>query len=126
MKTVEELEARLEVATRERDEARAYAEDRNDEANKLQRYLNIAAAERDEARAEVERLYKANAKWIAGWVRTGIEPNDVPHHESYRRGAEAMREAAARELDRLLTEKKATAIWVSPDDIRALPIPEER
>jgi uncharacterized coiled-coil DUF342 family protein len=41
---------------RERDEARAYAEDRNDEANKLQRLLNMAATERDEARAEVQRL----------------------------------------------------------------------
>ena len=36
--------------------ARAYAEERNDEANKLQRYLNMAAAERDEARAEIERM----------------------------------------------------------------------
>jgi len=73
MKTIEELEAELETITRERDkfqvlaelsdgyrrerdEARAYAEDRNDEANKLQRFLNMAATERDEARAEVERL----------------------------------------------------------------------
>lgn len=41
---------------RERDEARRYAEERNDEANKLQRILNMAAHERDEARAEVKRL----------------------------------------------------------------------
>lgn len=39
------------------------------------------------------------------------------------RGAEAMREAAALEMDRLLTERKATAIWVGPDEIRAVPIP---
>ncbi len=44
---------------RERDEARAYAEERNGEANKLQRYLNMAAAERDEARAEVKALCEA-------------------------------------------------------------------
>ena len=56
--------------------------------------------ERDEARAEVER--------------------------AYRRGAEAMREAAAQGLDRLLTKKKATAIWVSPDEIRTLPLPEDK
>lgn len=47
---------------RERDEARQYAEERNDEANKLQRLLNMAAQERDEARAEVERLRGELAK----------------------------------------------------------------
>ena len=47
---------RMMEAQRERDEARKYAEERNDEANKLQRYLNMAAHERDEARAEVKRL----------------------------------------------------------------------
>lgn len=62
-----------------------------------------ALRERDEARAEVERLQGA-----------------------YQRGAEAMREAAAQGLDRLLTKKKATAIWVSPDEIRALPVPEDK
>lgn len=54
--TIEELRAKLEVATRERDEARAYAEDRNDEANKLQRFLNMTATERDEARADANML----------------------------------------------------------------------
>ena len=39
------------------------------------------------------------------------------------RGAEAMREAAALEIGRLLTARKATAIWVGPDEIRAVPIP---
>jgi hypothetical protein len=92
MKTVEELEARLEVATRER----------------------------DEARAEVERLYKANAKWIAGWVRTGIEPNDVPHHESYRRGAEAMREACIDWCKAWENDGQSIA-----DALADLPIPEE-
>lgn len=60
MKTIEELEAQLETVTRERDEARAYAEDRNDEANKLQRCLNMAATERDEAR-EQAKAYNDNA-----------------------------------------------------------------
>lgn len=58
--TIEELEAQLETVTRERDEARAYAEDRNDEANKLQRCLNMAATERDEAR-EQAKAYNDNA-----------------------------------------------------------------
>lgn len=44
------------LLTRQRDEARKYAKERNDEANKLQRFLNMAAQERDEARAEIERL----------------------------------------------------------------------
>lgn len=47
-------------------------------------------------------------------------------YDAYRRGAEAMREAAALGLDRLLTKKKATAIWVAPDEIRALPLPEDK
>jgi hypothetical protein len=48
----------------------------------------------------------------------------VEARRAYQRGAEAMREAAAAELDRLLTQKKATAIWVGPDEIRAVPLPE--
>jgi hypothetical protein len=76
----------------------------------------------------VERLYKANAKWIAGWVRTGIEPNDVPHHESYRRGAEAMREACATMVLTSMSwqtrpdERTADEI---AESVRALPIPGE-
>ena len=48
-----------EDAFRKRDEAQERAEERNDEANRLQRYLNMAAKERDEARAEVEKLRRA-------------------------------------------------------------------
>jgi len=70
--------------------------------------------ERNEARAEVRRTYKELSESIAREAA------------AYERGAAAMREAAARELDRLLTEKKATAIWVAPDEIRALPVPEDK
>lgn len=49
----------------------------------------------------------------------------IARREAFVRGAEAMREAAARELDRLLTLKKATAIWVGPDEIRAVPMPKD-
>lgn len=41
---------------------------------------------------------------------------------AFRRGVNA----AADELDRLLTERKATAIWVGPDELRALPDPEDK
>lgn len=86
-------------------------------------YANMER-ERDEARAEVERLRG---------VDCGVTERDgtttplcgVCLECAFLRGAEAMREAAARELDRLLTKKKATAIWVAPDEIRALPIPED-
>jgi len=82
--------------------------------------LTQVIQERDEARAEVERLYKANAKWIAGWVRTGIEPNDVPHHESYRRGAEAMRKACVDWARDVRSDLGSIA-----SDIEDMPIPEE-
>ena len=47
---------RQEVYQKQRDEARKYAEERNDEANKLQRFLNMAAQERDEARLELAHI----------------------------------------------------------------------
>ena len=79
--TIEELEARLEVATRERDEARAYAEDRNDEANKLQRYLNMAATERDEARAEITKLAQDRDDATRAWDRAEALRNLLEAHE---------------------------------------------
>jgi chromosome segregation ATPase len=80
--------------TRERDEARAYAEERNDEANKLQRYLNIAATERDEARAEVESLTDERDELL---VRVADQDAELratreAYMDAYRRGVEAMRE----------------------------------
>lgn len=61
MKTIEELEALLEVATRERDEARAivgscwltYSEGERDKARA---WAHQCERERDEARAEVKEL----------------------------------------------------------------------
>ena len=108
--TIEELEAKLETATRERDkfqalaelgegyrrerdEARAYAEDRNDEANKLQRFLNMAATERDEARAEVERLTDERDELLVRVADQGAELRATrdAYGTACRRGAEAMR-----------------------------------
>ncbi len=81
----------------------------------LKQELATAKHELAEARAYIRRRILAEAD----------HARKIEESLARRRGAEAMREAAARELDRLLTEKKATAIWVSPDEIRALPIPEE-
>jgi hypothetical protein len=39
--------------------------------------------------------------------------------------AEAQREACAERLHALLTEKKATAVWVGADEIRATPLVTE-
>ena len=68
---------------RERDEARAYAEDRNDEANKLQRLLNMAATERDEARAESQRLTDERDELLVRVADQGAELRATL--EAYRR-----------------------------------------
>ena len=73
---------------------------------------------RCELLAEVERL-TADPLPAAAWVRE-VE------RAAFARGVAAMRKAAASELDRLLTERRATAIWVGPDEIRALPDPEDK
>jgi dGTP triphosphohydrolase len=169
--TIEELEAKLEVATKHRDAWKKMLDETNrhilDMAALVEPGLNrhpitviqaaqesirtlveqrdkafqeaimdaaiidAARAERNEARAEVERLREESAtqadissSTIARMKQQQREAR-AEAATAYRRGAEAMREAAARELDRLLTKKKATAIWVGPDDIRALSIPEE-
>jgi chromosome segregation ATPase len=87
----------LVMAKRERDEARAYAEDRNDEANKLQRLLNMAATERDEARAKVERLADERDELLVRVADAGAELRATreAYRDAYRRGVEAMREACA-------------------------------
>ena len=115
------LEAALSRAERERDEARAEggcAECAEAKAalrwsdDVMPSIIEKYRRERDEARAEVRRTYRELSESIAREA------------EAFERGAEAMREAAAREVDRLLTKKKATAVWVSPEEIRAMPIPE--
>lgn len=80
MKTVEELEARLEVATRERDEARA-------EAGMLEDRLS-------ESRAEVDRLTDERDELLGRVADQGAELRATreAYGAAYRRGAEAMRE----------------------------------
>ena len=149
MPTTDAKEVRWEMVQmlkRERDEARKYAEERNDEANKLQRYLNMAAQERDEARVEVERLKAIESRWMKRTVEAEAhsrriyeaacpgfsfnEADDVAWdvraaklniaNEAYQRGAEAMREAAALCVDDRLSDKLTDAA----KRIRALPVPE--
>ena len=117
-----------ERVVKERDEARKYAEERNDEANKLQRYLNMAAQERDEARAKADRLSevllskhggepmallreldeaRAEVERLRSLKPIGTYSLDWNHEQermavaraAYQRGAEAMREAAASYLE---------------------------
>jgi len=58
MKTVEELEARLEVATRERDEARAEAERLTDERDELLVRVADAGAELRATREAYRDAYR--------------------------------------------------------------------
>ena len=109
--TIEELEALLEVATRERDEARAivgscwltYSEGERDKARA---WAHKCERERDEARAEVDRLKRErDAAYMAAGEYSQDEVNAMTtemialrkeyEKSAYRRGAEAMREACA-------------------------------
>jgi len=81
MKTIEELEARMEVTARERDEARAEVERLSDASTHWQVMLKRETE-------EVERLER-----LLEIERIGIRPIDEVRCDAYRRGAEAMREA---------------------------------
>lgn len=45
---------------------------------------------------------------------------------AFKRGFRHGVNAAANELDRLLTKRRATAIWVGPNELRALPDQEDK
>jgi hypothetical protein len=123
----------VEQLTQERDEARARCEKLREladmaaaEQGLAQRRMMEAQRERDEARAEVELLHKRlgdksavkteelSAAWTEGTLAAGdaLRPKIA---DAYRRGAEAMREAAA----------NAIPGHYSGDFIRALPLPKE-
>jgi len=79
-------------------------------------------------------VFEMNRRLDAIGKAIGLEPQKLAEDpdfarqalkDAYRRGAEAAREACAAELNRILTRKKATAIWVGADEIRATPLPEE-
>ena len=84
-----------------------------------------ALSQRDEARAEVERLTAQHLeRHLESWEQY-MEDNDIKR--AYRRGAEAMRDAAANALDMAgqgtLCDTSACEHWGRY--VRALPIPEE-
>ena len=51
-----------------------------------------------------------------------VEWVNAERDAAFKRGVNA----AAKELDRLLTERKATAIWVGPDELRAIAGPKPK
>jgi len=133
--TIEELRAKLEVATRERDEARAEVEMLRERVTEHQRKFEAGWAvlrkQRDEARAEVgmledrlsesraevERLADERDELLVRVADQGAELRATreAYRDAYRRGAEAMREAIASHVRGPGNEL-----------IRAWRIPEER
>jgi len=118
---IEELQARLEVATRERDEARAEGEMLRERVIEHQRNFEagwaVLCKERDHARAEVQRLTDERDELLVRVVDQGAELRATrdAYGTAYRRGAEAMREAIASHVRGPGNEL-----------IRAWRIPEER
>jgi hypothetical protein len=101
-------------------------------------------AERDEARAEAETLRAAidGESWGGAVLKQqrdeavkklGItleqlwatEKESDEARAALRTVAERQREACAERLYALLTEKKATAVWVGADELRATPLVTE-
>ena len=111
--TIEELEALLEVATRERDEARAEVEQHKRCIAGLEASLNGVS----------EALYLAlqGPKWMS-------DPLRQLKRDAYRRGAEAMREAC---IGAACGFFMGTTGFCNGDEdeleavLEALPIPEE-
>jgi cell division protein ZapA (FtsZ GTPase activity inhibitor) len=138
--TQERDEARAEIehwkgAAKEHAENHAAAVEAFHDATRLRSEIQqariAAEIERDEARAEVERLKEALEdaagdmhqriragydKTIADCWRAKVAEVEKQRDDAYRRGAEAMREAAA----------NAIPSHYSGDFIRALPIPEDK
>jgi hypothetical protein len=78
--------------------------------------ITLLENERDEARAEVER-FKSDSSWCA-LIRLDDEWR-TESSAAYRRGAEAMREAAAR----FFADQQ---LYLNAKDIKNLPIPEDK
>jgi uncharacterized coiled-coil DUF342 family protein len=111
MRTVEELEALLEVATRERDEVRAEVDMLEDRLSESRAEVEALTDERDELLVRVEDQGAELRATREAYI-------DATWTNAYRRGAEAMREACARVAD-------AHCVPGTRDVIRALPIPGE-
>jgi chromosome segregation ATPase len=135
MRSVEELEALLEVAIRERDEARAEVGMLEDRLSESRAEVDRLTDERDELlvrvedqgaelRATREAYNEARAELTR--ERIGIRPIDEVRSDAYRRGAEAMREACA-DCVKHLSHEDGLGMGSQRLEgaIRALPIPEE-
>jgi glutamyl-tRNA reductase len=105
--------------------ARARVEDLVAELDGLRRCLRSVITQRDEARAEVEQLKAQHLeRHLERWEQY-MQDNDV--RRAYRRGAEAMREAAAHAVHDCHTTGllSPAAVTAAVRVIRALPIPGE-
>jgi len=90
------------------------------DAQALEHAITITERERDEARAEVERLHD-----LLGETRLERTAARVDVAAAYKRGAEAMREAAAQDCIELWGKGHLTGT-LQAERIRALPIPEDK
>lgn len=142
----EALAALVDNYRRERDEALARCETLRDladvaayEQGVAQRRMMDAQRERDEARAEatsslaMARIADEKHGWKCaevdmlrgvGCMEDGDGPCGVCRKCAYRRGAEAMREACLRDMERFM-DADSPYPGVMAHSIRALPIPEE-
>ncbi len=84
--------------------------------------VTLLENERDEARAEIERL-KSDSSW--GALRRLDDAWRAESSAAYRRGAEAMREAAVREIDCTFNDCDCRGD-MHAKTIRDLPIPEDK
>jgi hypothetical protein len=126
MKTVEELEARLGVATRERDEARARLEETEHAMHMRIRAgydacvadawrAKVASVERERAE-EVQRLTDERDELLVRVADQGAELRATrdAYGTAYRRGAEAMRDAC------VATIHDGGLVWTRESAERAL------
>jgi chromosome segregation ATPase len=123
---------RMLEAQKERDDARDAIKRAEARASGLEGWLDAAVDERDEARAEVERLKAQIAAEAKDYSQDDVNVmttdmiaiRKAAVVEAYRRGAEAMREAAARVVE--AAYDGVPLQMLADDEIRALPIPKDK
>lgn len=114
---------------RERYETRIAVERLRDKARRFDLdQAGIESRARDaaalvEARDEIERLTKVHAEWREEGTRNALEEIDREIEKAFRRGAKAMREAAAIRLDAEGINGSTGPYF--GNIIRALPVPED-
>jgi len=130
-KRADNVEAEVEALKAERDEARAEVEKLSESAKAAWEAECVMREQRDryhaewkQERQEVERL-RAEAAPMNEHFNAGYRDGA---RDAYRRGAEAMREACAREVvEGRLGVSPSDMAWLNDiaSDVRALPIPEK-